>query len=474
MSTSKVPGLDAVFVPPVSQIPDTHTGHSVQFYADDSFLLDGLSRFIGTALGAGDAAIVIATSAHRELLERRLQARGLSTAKSIRQGRYIVLDAAETLQKFMVEGFPDAVRFRELLSSFVVRARAAVEPGARVVAFGEMVALLWEDGKYDAAIRLEQLWNELGKEHSFFLHCAYPIKSFAHDHHSEPFLKICSEHSDVIPSDSFTALNSQAEQRRNIALLQQKEQAHDALRETKIRLENEIAERRLAEDKLVASERSLRELSGLLLKMQDDERRHLGRELHDSVGQYLAVLKMGLEVLKADKSSAGDAEEQQFSECLRLVDQSITEVRTMSYLLYPPMLEEMGLEMAIEWYLDGFAKRSGIKTTFEMPEPVGRVERDAELAIFRILQESLTNIHRHSGSSVAQVRLLKTDSAVIIEVNDQGKGIPTPVLESAPDACGSNGVGLRGMTERMRQLGGKLEVISAATGTTVRATVSCQ
>jgi signal transduction histidine kinase len=475
MSTSKVPGLEVVFVPPVSQIPDKHTGHSVQFYADDSFLLDGLSRFIGTALGAGDAAIVLATPAHREALERRLQARGLSTAKSIRQGRFIVLDAVETLQKFMVEGFPDQARFRELLSSIVVRARAAVEPAARVVAFGEMVALLWEDGKHDAAIRLEQLWNDLGKEHSFFLHCVYPIKSFAQDDHSGPFLKICTEHSDVIPSDSYTALDSHAEQRRNIALLQQKEQAHNALRETKIRLENEITERRVAEQKLRASERSLRELSGRLLRMQDDERRHLGRELHDSVGQYLAVLKMGLEVLKADNSSTGDREEQQFSECLRLVDQSITEVRTMSYLLYPPMLEEMGLEMAIGWYLDGFAKRSGIRATFNMPEPVGRVHRDAELAIFRILQESLTNIHRHSGSSTAQVRLLKTNSEVIIEIHDQGKGIPTPVLESAQDACGTTiGVGLRGMTERVRQLGGKLEVISGTAGTTVRAILSCQ
>jgi signal transduction histidine kinase len=473
MSTSKVPGLNAVFAPPVSQIPDDHTGHTVQFYADDSFLLDGLSRFIGTALGAGDAAIVLATPAHREALERRLQDRGLSTAKSIRQGRYMVLDAMETLQKFMVDGFPDAARFREVVSSLVVRARGAVEGGARVVAFGEMVALLWEDGKYDAAIRLEQLWNELGKEHSFFLHCAYPIKNFAQDDHSGPFLKICSEHSDVIPSDSYTALDSQ-EQRRNIALLQQKEQAHEALRETKIRLENEIAERWVAEKKLRASERSLRELSGRLLRMQDDERRHLGRELHDSVGQYLAVLKMGLEVLKADKSSSRGSEEQQFSECLRLVDQSITEVRTMSYLLYPPMLEEMGLEMAIGWYLDGFAKRSGIRTTFEMPEPVGRVHRDAELAIFRILQESLTNIHRHSGSATAQVRLLKTDTEATIEVHDQGKGIPTPVLESAQDACGTLGVGLRGMTERMRQLGGKLEVNSSAAGTTVRAILSCQ
>ncbi|MDQ1408083.1 MAG: hypothetical protein QOG55_3712 [Acidobacteriaceae bacterium] len=474
MSTSKVPGLEAVFVPPVSQIPDAHTGHSVQFYADDSFLLDGLSRFIGTALGAGDAAIVVATQAHREALERRLQARGLSSAKAIRQGRYIVLDAAETLQKFMVEEFPDAARFKEVLSSVVVRARGAVETGARVVAFGEMVALLWEDGKYDAAIQLEQLWNDLGKEHSFFLHCAYPIKGFSHDHHTEPFLKICSAHSDVIPSDSYTALDSHAEQRRNIAVLQQKEQAHDALRETKIRLENEIAERKAAEQRLRASERSLRELSGRLLQMQDNERRHLGRELHDSVGQYLAVLKMGLEVLKADQTSAGAPMEQQFLECLRLVDQSITEVRTMSYLLYPPMLEEMGLEMAIGWFLDGFSKRSGVRATFEMPQPVGRVHRDVELAIFRILQESLTNIHRHSGSPTAQVRLIKTDREVTIEIHDQGTGIPTAVLESAQDACGIIGVGLRGMTERMRQLGGKLEIISGATGTTVRAIVSCQ
>jgi signal transduction histidine kinase len=474
MSTSKVPGLEPVFVLPVSQIPAAHTGHSVQFYADDSFLLDGLSRFIGTALGAGDAAIVVATQAHREALERRLQGRGLSSAKAIRQGRYIVLDAAETLQKFMVEGFPDAARFREVLSSIVVRAGGAVEAGARVVAFGEMVALLWEDGKYDAAIQLEQLWNDLGKEHSFFLHCAYPIKGFSHDHHTEPFLKICSAHSDVIPSDSYTALDSQAEQRRNIAVLQQKEQAHDALRETKIRLENEIAERKAADQRLRASERSLRELSGRLLQMQDNERRHLGRELHDSVGQYLAVLKMGLEVLKADQTSAGDPNEQQFLECLRLVDQSITEVRTMSYLLYPPMLEEMGLEMAIGWFLDGFSKRSGVRATFEMPQPVGRVHRDVELAIFRILQESLTNIHRHSGSPTAQVRLIKTDRELTIEIHDQGTGIPTPVLESAQDACGTIGVGLRGMTERMRQLGGKLEIISGATGTTVRAIVSCQ
>jgi signal transduction histidine kinase len=474
MSTTRIPGLDSVFVPPHEISGHNHTGHSVQFYADDSFLLDGLSRFIGTALGAGDAAIVLATKAHREALDSRLQACGLATAKAIRQGRYIILDAAETLDKFMVEGFPDSTRFKDVMTGLMIGARAAVDKDSRVVTFGEMVALLWEDGKYDAAVRLEQLWNELSKEHSFFLHCAYPIKGFAQESHGAPFLKICSEHSEVIPSDSYTTLDSREERRRNIALLQQKEQAHDALRETKIKLEKEITERIGVELKLRASERSLRELSGRLLKMQDDERRHLGRELHDSVGQYLAVLKMGLEVLKSEKSSGDGPEKQQFTECVRLVDQSIMEVRTMSYLLYPPMLEEMGLETAISWYLDGFAKRSGVVTTFAMPNPVGRVHRDVELAIFRILQEGLTNIHRHSGSPTAQVRLVKTDGEVCIEINDQGKGIPSPVLESTQDVCGTVGVGLRGMTERMRQLGGRLEVVSCASGTMIRATVSCQ
>jgi Signal transduction histidine kinase len=475
MSTAKIPGLDSASVPPVNQIPGhDHNGHTVQFYSQDSFLLDGLSRFIGTALGAGDAAVILATRAHREGLESRLHAHGLNTAEAVSQGRYIALDAAETLAKIMGEGFPDAARFREVIGSLVIQAQNAVEHGRRVAAFGELVALLWEDGKHDAAIRLEQLWNELGKEHSFRLHCAYPIRGFAQENHAALFLKICTEHSEVIPSDTYTALENRQDRRRNIAQLQQKEQAHDALRETKMRLEKEIAERIGAERKLRASERSLRELSGHLMKIQDEERRHLGRELHDSIGQYLAVLKMGLEGLRTDKKSLEGSAGPQFTECLRLVDQTITEVRTMSYLLYPPMLEEMGLETAISWYLDGFSKRSGVLATFQVPHAVGRVQRDAELAIFRIVQESLTNLHRHSGSSTAQVRLLKTSNELAIEISDQGKGIPVEVLESAQDNGATIGVGLRGMTERMRQLGGKLEVVSSTTGTTVRATVTCQ
>lgn len=475
MSTAKIPGPNSQQPLPPGHFPGDHDhrGHSVQFYAEDFFLLDGVSRLVGTALGAGDAAIVIATTSHREGIESRLQAHGLNTVNALQQGRYYVADAAEMLSKFMVEGFPDAQLFRENIGNAVIRARASTGPGSRVVAFGEMVALLWEEGKYDAAICVEQLWNELGREHAFYLHCAYRIKDFAQENDDARFLKICSEHAEVFPSESYTDLRDQRERHRSVALLQQKEQAHDALRETKTRLLNEVAERVEAERKLRASERSLRELSGRLLKTQDEERRHLGRELHDSVGQYLAVLKMELEVLKAGVAPASDAEERRFADCLRLVDQSITDVRTMSYLLYPPMLEEMGLETAIGWYLDGFAKRSGMQTKFEIPEPVGRVQREAELAIFRILQESLTNIHRHSESPVAEVRLLKKDGELLIEINDQGKGIPSSVLDSVQDSCETTGVGLRGMTERIRQLGGKLEVVSSSSGTTVRARLAC-
>jgi signal transduction histidine kinase len=136
------------------------------------------------------------------------------------------------------------------------------------------------------------------------------------------------------------------------------------------------------------------------------------------------------------------------------------------------MLEEMGLRSAIPWYLDGFSKRSAIQTAFEINSDFGRFSREVELALFRILQESLTNVHRHSESSTAIVRLSIADRAVVLQIQDKGKGIPPKLLEeSGEDWLASLGVGLRGMSERIRQLGGKLEVVSTATGTTVTATV---
>jgi PAS domain S-box-containing protein len=234
----------------------------------------------------------------------------------------------------------------------------------------------------------------------------------------------------------------------------------------------DFTERMETKAALEKSERSLRELSLHLLSTQDQERKRIGRDLHDSLGQYLAVLKLKLESVTSIMGSQPDLAAKDVADCIHLTDDSIKEVRTVSYLLYPPMLEEMGLKSAVPWYLGGFSSRSGIKTAFKAEEAFGRLAGDAELALFRVLQESLTNVHRHSGSETAEVRLLVRDGNAVLEIEDNGKGFNQSVLEQGgEDWMGALGVGVRGMNERMRQLKGKLEIIPRESGTLVRATM---
>ncbi len=248
-------------------------------------------------------------------------------------------------------------------------------------------------------------------------------------------------------------------------------QTQEILQHANTELAAEIKERLSAQERLASSERSLRELSLHLLKTQDEERRRIGRELHDSLGQYLAMVKMNLDSLEADLVG-NDRASEQVGRCIKLVEDSIKEVRTISYLLYPPMLEEVGLQSAIPWYLDGFSKRSNIKTTFEADPEFTRLDRQVELAMFRVLQESLTNVHRHSGSTTADIRLTRKNGKAVLEITDHGKGIPPELLaESNRNWIGSMGVGLRGMNERIRQLGGELEISSSESGTVVTAGV---
>jgi PAS domain S-box-containing protein len=231
----------------------------------------------------------------------------------------------------------------------------------------------------------------------------------------------------------------------------------------------ERQERRDAQQKLDASEKSLRRLSLHLLRTQDEERRRIGRELHDSVGQYLSALKMKLDLLNRSTGLPhADVLRRELAECAELSEELIKEIRTISYLLYPPMLDEMGLKSAIAWYVEGFAKRSGIQTHFDVLGNFGRLPRDVEMALFRVLQESLTNAHRHSGSPSADIRLGIMDGHVRLEIRDKGKGMPVANPEEAGRTLG---VGLRGMTERMVQLGGTLEFLSSSEGTAVIATV---
>ena len=214
---------------------------------------------------------------------------------------------------------------------------------------------------------------------------------------------------------------------------------------------------------------ALRKLSARLLRVQEEERRHLARELHDSTGQTLTALKIelvGLEECLKARHFVPDC----LTQALSLADQALREIRTMSYLLYPPLLEEMGLSSAARWYVEGFAQRSNIQVKQHLA-PIGRLSGSVEIALFRVLQESLTNIYRYSNSQTADIRLECAQGRVILEVQDYGKGIPPPLLDQFKRQGGGTGVGLVGMRERIEELGGRFEIISDGCGTVIRATV---
>lgn len=562
--------------------------HSVQFYETDDFLIGEVSRFIGTALGSGDAGIVIATQTHREAIAQQLASFGLDLCVAITQGRYVALDAAETLAAFMIGDEPDPERFARVIGEVIDRARRAVgRSDARVAAFGEMVALLWTEGKRESAIRLEQLWNALSETHAFSLRCGYPINGFSNRDDRGPFLQICAEHSHVMPAESYAALVDDEERRRAVAQLQQKAHAYErgaALRQTEERfrllvegvqdyaiysldvngtitswnagarrikgytadeimgqnfsrfytpedaqrglparvlqtarneghyegegwrvrkdgsrfwsnvvvtplrdetgniigfskITRDMTERKALLDRiqehaeeLEKAEQSLRQLSGRLLQVQDDERRRLARELHDGAGQTLAALNMNLESLHdALKGKIAPTLAQKLAESIRLASQVIKETRTLSYLLHPPLLDEAGLRDALHWFVGGFIERSGIQTDLEVTPNLSRLPRELEIAIFRIIQESLTNIHRHSRSSKASIHLAVNANEVSLTIADQGVGMPAAPAANEPNKGKKLGVGVAGMRERVLQLGGRFEITPGDPGTIIKA-----
>jgi signal transduction histidine kinase len=232
-------------------------------------------------------------------------------------------------------------------------------------------------------------------------------------------------------------------------------------------LEGRVRER--TADLHLANE-SLRELSSRLQQMRDGERRQIARELHDSVGQLLAALSMNIAVVQRQSEKLDSAGARAVSENAAMVEQISREIRTISHLLHPPLLDAAGLASAVRWYVDGFSERSKIRVDLDLPKEFARLSDEMEIAIFRMVQECLTNIHRHSGSSSAVIRMREEDHNVFIEVHDQGRGIP---LEKQLELSSSSrtGVGFRGMRERLRQLGGTLEIRSDGAGTAVTATL---
>ena len=218
------------------------------------------------------------------------------------------------------------------------------------------------------------------------------------------------------------------------------------------------------------AEEALRTLSGQLLHTQDEERRRIARELHDSAGQILAVLSMTLTPLESEDGKIPPRTAKAINESLGLVKDLSNQVRTIAHLLHPPLLDEIGLSSALRLFLEGFGERSKIKVALAIPHNFERLPQELETAIFRIAQECLTNIHRHSGSQVAKISITRRDGQVRVEVADRGRGIPLK-KQKAMDSGGTSGVGIRGMRERLRQLGGTLDISSGSQGTIIVARI---
>ena len=225
--------------------------------------------------------------------------------------------------------------------------------------------------------------------------------------------------------------------------------------------QEEVKVRRVAEEKL-------RMLSLRVLRLQDEERRRVARDLHDTVGQTLTALKISLSMLNQEVTPTPGSVAR-LVDLNQLADQALAEIRTTSYLLHPPLLDEAGFGSAASWYIDGFNKRSSIKVQLKMPLDV-RFSSHIEIVLFRVLQESLTNITKHSGTASVDVVLEVGESFTVLSVKDYGKGIEPKVLEKMNES-GSLGVGVAGMRERLKELGGKLEIESDSTGTTLKAFV---
>jgi len=264
-----------------------------------------------------------------------------------------------------------------------------------------------------------------------------------------------------------TAIRSRLRQYEIRDHLEDREQVEDELRRAHDELESLVEKRTLA----------LRKLSARLMRVQDEERRRIARELHDGLGQWLAAAQINLDMALIHN---GGKQSPMLQDTRNLIDHAVSSIRTMSYLLHPPLLDEAGFEAAAHWFIDGFGKRSSlaIKTNFCHPDylPAGksnalRMPEVVELALFRALQEGLTNAHRHSASPRVEVKFERLPDCAVLEIQDFGRGLPQSVMDRFQRTGTGSGVGLAGIRERIKELGGDFTICSSSGGTTLRSTV---
>ena len=435
--------------------------HRVQFYNDEGYLLSSISEHLTDSLVCDGLALAFTTAEHRQQIYERLALAGVP-AEAIKK-RCFLIEASEALSKFMRNGMPDRQLFFPAIKSFLQPQRANGSFHAGVAAFGEMVAVLLAEGKREAAIQLEQLWTEFTDSNAISLLCAYPLSYFSRAEDHELFARVCAHHSSVVPAGSFLSGSIKDHQAREIAELQQRaealakevearKRAEEHLRSTQAELETMVQHRTAA----------LRQLSLHVLKLQDIERRRVARELHDSVGQDFAGLKMNLDLAKRSPQDPN-----LWRKCDELLEHCIHEVRTLSNLLHPPLIEDAGLASAAEWYVQDFARRSSIQVRFSHLETLDTLSDPARLVVFRALQECLINIHRHAHANHAQVCAGREQNVVTLTIADDGRGIDLKRVNQFNGSGTGLGVGLASIFERLRDLGGACHLQSGPQGTTV-------
>jgi signal transduction histidine kinase/CheY-like chemotaxis protein len=449
-------------------------GHFVQFYENDAYLIGSVGAFIGGGLDAGGGAVVIATRAHRAALQRKLRARGFDLAGARARGQFVALDAEETLAQFMVGGVPDPRRFAEVIGATVARA-ARGRP--RVRAFGEMVALLWAQGNRDAAIRVEELWNDIAKAHTFALLCAYPLSGFDRGDTAGPFDAVCRCHTRVVPAESYAQIPAADERRRAIAKLQQKARS----------LEAEIAHRKEVEATLMRLREQqaadLLEKSRLVAELREADRRKdeflatLAHELRNP----LAPISNAVQILRLncppELAEVRDVLDRQVSLMARLVD-DLLDVSRITRGKVELRRERVELAAVVGNAAEScrplIESCSHVLTVDLPPDPV---YLDADpLRLSQVLANLLNNAAKYTepGGHIA-VTAAREGDQVAVRVRDTGVGIPAVMLPRVWDMFtqvdhslerrqGGLGIGLTLVRTLVQLHGGTVEAYSAGPG----------
>lgn len=410
------------FAPRVDWREMSDCDHFVQFYEADESLLDSLSGFIGTGLSTGAGAIVVATKEHRNGLNDLLRTNGVDVTSATTSGRYVSLDAAETLAKFMVDGSPEPNRFTELIGGMI----ASVTDGRQAIrAFGEMVALLWAEGNYAGAIRLEQLWNDLQKSHSFSLFCAYPMNGFCGETLVEPLNGVCTAHSRVIPAESYSDLANRDERLRVIIQLQQKAKT----------LEAEIREREKAQELLSASllrEQIARAEAERANRMKDEFLATVSHELRTPLNAIMGWSHMlrGGRLDDASKARAFETIERNAKSQAQLIEDILDVSRVITGKLRLKM-GPVDVAAVINAAIDSVqlaAESKGIQLEVTL-DPSARNTIGDSSRLQQVVWNLLANALKFtSAGGRVEVKVDRADADVRITVSDTGCGISSEFL----------------------------------------------